>query len=134
MNLWHRIANGLYQIKMITISMKIEANYVYRAELERVVDGDTVDMLVDCGFSIYTGQRLRLYGINTPEIRGAERPAGLAAKEYVINRFSEAEDVVIRTIRDKKGKYGRYLAVIYLDGVNLNEELVREGHAERKEY
>ncbi len=109
-------------------------NYIYRAELERVVDGDTVDMRVDCGFSISTGQRLRLYGINTPEVRGAEREAGLAAKEYVINRFSEAEEVVIRTIRDKKGKYGRYLAVIYLDGVDLNEELVQVGHAERKDY
>ena len=64
--------------------MSVEADYVYRAELEWVVDGDTVDMRVDCGFSIYTGQRSRLYGINTPKVGGVERPEGLAAKEYVI--------------------------------------------------
>jgi len=55
-------------MKIMRRSMSVEANYVYQAELERVVDGNTVDMRVDCGFSIYTGQRLRLYGINTPEV------------------------------------------------------------------
>jgi micrococcal nuclease len=114
--------------------MNPEVNYTYRATLSKVVDGDTVDLYVDCGFGIYTKQRLRLYGINTPEIRGSQRPQGLAAKEYVIKRFAETQEITVRTIKDRKGKYGRYLAIIYLDGENLNEELVTEGHAERVNY
>ena len=91
--------------------------YIYKAIVDRVVDGDTFDCIVDLGFNIIAKMRFRLRNINTPEIRGKEREEGLIVKEYV-KGLIENKEVLIETF--KLGKYGRYIVEIYLDN---NEEL-----------
>ena len=109
--------------------------YHYSAEVTRVVDGDTVDAFVDLGFDMHSKQRVRLYGINTPEVRTrdkAEKKAGLAAmarlQEMLRERKNKCE---IKTRLDRKGKYGRVLGVIYVDDCDLNAKLIKEGHAKK---
>ena len=112
--------------------------YQYKAKLIRVVDGDTVDALIDCGFSTFKKERIRLYGINTPECRTRdkkEKVKGLAAKA----RLKEGKNqFIVETSIDKKGKFGRLLGVLYRDEesannkvLSYNESLVTEGHAVR---
>lgn len=109
--------------------------YTYKARLDRVVDGDTVDVVIDLGFDIFHKCRCRLYGINTPESRTKdlqEKERGLAAKAYVVDWFNWNKDCYIQTQKDGKGKYGRILAKIYADEemtVCLNEQLIDSGHA-----
>ena len=107
--------------------------YHYSAEVTRVVDGDTVDAFVDLGFDMHSKQRVRLYGINTPECRTrdkVEKVAGLAAKARLKEMLKENKNkCVIKTRLDKKGKYGRVLGVLYVDDKDLNKALVKEGHA-----
>ena len=82
--------------------------YKYRAKLRRVVDGDTVDVTVDLGFSIKYDCRIRLKGINAPESRTKdlkEKVKGIAAKER-LHELLEDEELIICTHLDKKGKYG----------------------------
>ena len=109
--------------------------YHYSATVTRVVDGDTVDVLVDLGFDIYAKQRVRLYGINTPECRTrdlVEKAAGLKAKARLKCLLHENKNkCIIETRLDKKGKYGRVLGVLHIDKTNLNKTLVAEGHAKR---
>lgn len=62
----------------------------------------------------------------------SERPAGLVAKDFVKELMDKAKEVLVTT--KKTGKYGRYIATVYLDGINLNEQLIKEGMAERVEY
>ena len=117
-----------------------EPQFTYRCTLDRVVDGDTIVVNVDLGFGTWVHDAyLRLYGINTPELRGDERDAGLAAKQFVIDRIGHDVFIVIDTIKsNNKGKYGRYLAIVwYLDGAemrNLNQELLDNGHAVEVSY
>ena len=109
--------------------------YEYSAEVLRIVDGDTVDVLIDCGFSTFRKERVRLYGINAPESRTRdkeEKVRGLAAKarlEELINLTSSK--IIIKTELDKKGKYGRILGVLWDEDKkkNFNQMLVSEGHA-----
>jgi micrococcal nuclease len=104
--------------------------YLYRGTVLRVVDGDTVDIELDLGFSLSFKQRFRLYAINAPELRGAEREAGIKSKE-ALQEMIEGKKVLIRTYKDKQGKYGRYLAYIYScdDEICINDEMVVKGYA-----
>ena len=109
--------------------------YEYYAELRRVVDGDTVDVTIDCGFNMHVKERVRLLGINTPECRTRdleEKAKGLAAKDRLIDILASwGNKMVIRTSIDKKGKFGRLLGeLINKDGdQNANQMLLEEGHA-----
>jgi len=109
--------------------------YEYKCQLLRVVDGDTIDVLIDVGFSTFRKERVRLYGINAPESRTRnleEKKRGLASKARLKDILkSFGKDFLIKTEIDKKGKYGRILGVIYdLDKLkNANAMLVSEGHA-----
>ena len=114
--------------------------YEYKAKITRVVDGDTVDALIDCGFSIFRQERIRLYGIDAYESRTRdkeEKKKGLAAKARLKELVKEGKSlVIVRTEIDKKGKFGRLLGRIYhplefgqLGGLSYNEILVKEGHA-----
>ena len=109
--------------------------YHYSAEVTRVVDGDTVDAFVALGFDMHSKQRVRLYGINTPEVRTrdkAEKKAGLAAMARLQEMLRESKNkCVIKTRLDRKGKYGRVLGVIYVDDCDLNAKLIKEGHAKK---
>ena len=114
--------------------------YHYNATLVRVVDGDTVDAMIDLGFDIKVKKRIRLAGINAPESRTrnkVEKKLGLAAKERLIELMEGAANVF--DLESKEiGKYGRILGVIYINKLSgkdtitqacINEMLVSEGHA-----
>ncbi len=111
--------------------------YLYKATVTRVVDGDTVDLEVDLGMNIFVKERVRLARINTPETYGVKKDseeykAGIKAKERLIE-LVENKQVAIETIKDKKGKYGRYIAELYVfeeDWFSVNTLLLDEGLAE----
>ncbi len=110
--------------------------YQYKANVDRVVDGDTIDLIIDLGFKITTHQRIRLAGINTPEIYSVkmdseEYQKGMAAKLFVEKRLAANNNEVIVETTKLTGKFGRYIGTIRLadSQVSLNEELVNEGHA-----
>jgi len=107
--------------------------YYYSAKIIKVYDADTVTAIVDCGFSIKLKIRVRLHGINAPEVRGKERPEGLKSRDYLRSLILN-KNVIIETIKDKKGKYGRYIGTIHLDGKNINELLVENKYAVKKDY
>jgi micrococcal nuclease len=111
--------------------------YHYKALITAAYDGDTVTAEIDLGLKIaIKGEKLRLHRINAPEMRGDEKLAGKASRDYLRSRIL-GKEVILETIKDKQGKYGRYLAEIWLeeDGaiVNINDELVAKGFAEYHE-
>ena len=104
--------------------------YVYRALIVSVYDGDTVRADIDLGFGFWASRRpLRLAGIDAPEIRRPTLQAGRAARDY-LRRLVLGKDVLVRTC--KPGKYGRWLAEIYLDQRHVNQLMVTAGHAVSK--
>jgi micrococcal nuclease len=112
--------------------------YWYKAKCLKIVDGDTIDILLDLGLNIFKKERVRLFGIDTPETFGVKKGSeeylkGMESKNFVED-FIKGQDLVVQTIKDKTGKYGRLLVKIYIDDVCLNEELVKNGLAERKDY
>ena len=107
--------------------------FTYTAKIIKVYDGDTVTAKIDCGFHLNFTEKVRLYGINAPELRGKERPEGLKARDYLRELILDKE-VTIKTIKDRKGKYGRYLGEIFIGTVNINKKLVKKGHAVFKKY
>jgi micrococcal nuclease len=111
--------------------------YEYKATLIRVIDGDTIDLSVDMGFKMKTEQRIRLAGIDTPEIwrrkhTSEEYKKGMKAKKYVEKRLSENDNILIIRTSKGTGIYGRYIADILLadSDISLNEELLQKGYAE----
>ncbi|MFD0835358.1 thermonuclease family protein [Mariniflexile aquimaris] len=102
--------------------------YNYKAKIIDVYDGDTVTAIVDLGFLHFQEMKLRLYGIDTPELRGAEKQAGIVVRDLVREMILNKE-VEIHSYKDKQGKYGRYLANIIVDGLDINKWLVDNGHA-----
>lgn len=106
--------------------------YEYKAIIKKVYDGDTVTLDIDVGFDVWIkNQRVRLLYINAPEIRGEERPEGLISKQRLLELIPIGSDVIIKTKRDRKGKYGRYLVEIFpLDSeISCNEILLNENLA-----
>ena len=106
--------------------------YEYKATIRRVVDGDTVDVTLDLGFNILYNSRIRLLGINTPESRTRdleEKKRGLAAKERVKELCPVGSTIMVQTVKDGRGKFGRILGVLWANDVSVNELLVEEGHA-----
>lgn len=106
--------------------------YTYNYKVTRVIDGDTIEGTVDLGFDVSVKLRIRLADVDTPEIfrpkSEAERALGLKAtkfvEEQVLNKY-----VILKTIKDKKGKYGRYIGYIYHNlesNQSLNELLVEK--------
>lgn len=102
--------------------------YNYKAKIIAVYDGDTVTAVVDLGFLHSQEMKLRLYGIDTPEMRGVEKVEGKKVRDIVREMILDKE-VEIHSYKDKQGKYGRYLATIIIDGLDLNKWLVDNGHA-----
>ena len=107
--------------------------FVYLARITKCVDGDTVDAEISLGCNVYITERCRLFGINKKETYGVKKDSeeykeGMIAKEWLQNRI-EGKEVMIRTHKDKKGKYGRYLAEIFIGEKSINNEMVEKGLA-----
>jgi micrococcal nuclease len=122
--------------------------YIYKAYLIRVVDGDTVDLIIDLGFDTSRKERFRLYGIDAPEMR---TEAGKAARAWLWDVLQPLEPIYVQTIqletKAKRDKYGRFLAVLYDDLGNIeanrlmktlvrpasiNARMITEGHAKER--
>ena len=113
--------------------------YIYRGKLERVVDGDTIDALIDVGFDIWIKKRIRYSGIDTWESRTRdldEKKKGLAAKARNKELLKEisSKSGYFRLKSHGVGKYGRVLGEIFIEDSegkqwNINETLIAEGHA-----
>lgn len=107
--------------------------YTYRAVVDKIVDGDTIKVTLDLGFTVYWKSSCRFYGINTPEIRSKnieEKAKAIQAKEYVIGCLPLGTEIIVhsRTL----DKYGRPLVDIYYGenfSKHLNQELLNEGLA-----
>tara|TARA_R110000824_G_scaffold146364_1_gene315165 strand:- start:2 stop:355 length:354 start_codon:yes stop_codon:yes gene_type:complete len=108
--------------------------YTYTITLDRVIDGDTVDAMIDLGFDVHIKKRIRFMGINTPESRTRdleEKARGLAAKDRVKELLEECDCITLQS--HGSGKYGRCLGELFIElndeTVNLNQLLISEGHA-----
>jgi micrococcal nuclease len=118
----------------MTDTKKTFTLYNYRASVVGVYDGDSVTLDIDLGLGIWSkGQKCRLLGIDTPEIRGEERIEGLKSKQRLCELIL-GKQVAVETYRDRTGKYGRWLVTIWdlddeLGWVNINELLLSEGYA-----
>ena len=128
--------------------------YQYRAVIKKVVDGDTLEIDIDLGLLVWIhSEKVRLLGVNTPEVYGVKKDSpewveGNKASIFVKTVLKEKDEVIIETVKDKKEKYGRYLAVVYimidesyiagLSGIRnmgnyycLNDILIEKGFAEK---
>ena len=110
--------------------------YEYRVKrVIKIVDGDTIDVIIDLGFDILFASRVRLAGIDTPESRTTdkvEKALGLEAKEYLKKNLKDAKSVVIRTEKmDSSEKYGRILGWVYINGESesVNNKMINDGYA-----
>ncbi len=107
-------------------------DFSYRVnKVTKVVDGDTIDVVIDLGFDIMYKSRVRLFGIDTPESRTrdkVEKKYGLLAKQFLKDHLKGK--IVIKTHKDNEtGKFGRILGEIFVDGININELMCKKGHA-----
>ena len=102
----------------------------YKAKIKRFVDGDTVDVDIDLGFGIVlVKQRIRLYGIDTPESRTRDKEEkfyGKLAAQFLKDQCKKGSCITLRTHLDMKGKFGRILGEIIVDGVNINQLMIEE--------
>ena len=117
--------------------------YEYKALVERVVDGDTIDVIIDLGFKTWKKVRVRMEGINTPESRThdlEEKKRGLAAKDRLVEILELNNNECVLQVSGV-GKFGRAIASVYVDTlspasekssmttINVNKQLIEEGHA-----
>ena len=111
--------------------------YEYGCKVTRVVDGDTIDVDLDLGFDIIYKCRVRLYGIDTPESRTRnkdEKVRGKLAAKFLKDAISNGKNVILQTqLKDSKGKFGRVLASVVVDGININQKMVTNHLAVRYE-
>ena len=103
--------------------------YEYAARVGSVYDGDTVRTDIDLGFGVWLqNQKIRLFGINAPEMRGDDREKGQLSRDWLRDQLKKGP-LTLQTIRDRKGKYGRWLGRLVVNGVDLNQKMVDEGLA-----
>jgi len=102
--------------------------YEYSCRVNKVVDGDTIDVTLDLGFDILHKCRVRLYGIDTPESRTRdkdEKARGKLAAKFLQDAINNGKKIVLQSkLKDSKGKYGRVLGAVIVDGVDINEKMV----------
>ncbi len=112
--------------------------YHYTAQVQSVYDGDTCRVDIDLGLGIWLrNEKLRLVRINAPEMTGPDKARGVASRDF-LRELIDGREIIIETLKDRRGKYGRYLAEIWMeqDGVwsNVNDALVAAGHAVYQAY
>jgi len=133
--LFNRFSFNIRKKDLIMIPNKL---YHYRAIVVGVYDGDTINVNIDLGLSTWiNNEKLRLARINAPELKGKERPKGLKSRDFLRDLLMNKK-VIIQTIKDRKEKYGRYLAEVWLEEngkfINVNDLMVEKKLAVYKKY
>lgn len=107
-----------------------KTNYLYNAKVTKIVDGDTIDAMVDLGFTVFVKIRFRLAGLDTAEMNSSDpnlRAEAKKAKQFLVDLILDKDVTIESTELDK---YGRWLAIVHLhNGTCINEELISEGLA-----
>ena len=109
-----------------------ETIFAYRARALNVVDGDTVDLFIDLGFRMTSTQRVRLLGVNTPELHSPDlsvRERAVAAKQFLMSMLLIGGDWPLIVQTAKSDSFGRWLADIWVAGTHVNNALLEKGHA-----
>lgn len=109
-------------------------DFSYRInKVTKVIDGDTIDVIIDMGFDILYKSRVRLFGIDTPESRTRnleEKKRGLISKKFLTDKIKSAKKLTIKTHKGSEtGKFGRILGEVFADGINLNLQMCEDGYA-----
>ena len=130
---------------MKKIFANYEELYTYKAKVIKAYDADTVTLVIDLGLDTFREESVRLARIDAPEVRGEEREAGLISRDALREKIVSKE-VLIRTYRDKTGKYGRFIVEIFLPYtiitetsgesglINISDWLVENKYAEYRDY
>lgn len=119
--------------------MQTKQLYYYKAIVVGVYDGDTITVNIDLGLNIWVNnEKIRLVRIDAPELRGTSRNKGLKSRDF-LRELLLNKKVLIQTIKDRKEKYGRYLAEVWLETspdkfVNVNDLMVEKKFAVFKKY
>ena len=111
--------------------------YEYKCHVTKIVDGDTIEVIMDLGFNIFHGCKVRLRGIDTPESRTRnldEKARGILAKNYLKTAIEYNDDqdkkIIIKTYKENsKGKFGRVIGEVWVNGININEDMINAYHA-----
>jgi micrococcal nuclease len=124
--------------KKINLISKDAELFHYTAQVQSVYDGDTCRVDIDLGLGSWIhNEKLRLVRINAPEMTGPKKKQGEASRDF-LRELIDGQEIIIETIKDRRGKYGRYLAEIWIekDGlwININDTLVAAGHAVYQKY
>lgn len=113
--------------------------YHYKAVVKSVYDGDTCTVDIDLGLNTWVkNEKLRLYRINAPEVTGRQKASGIKSRDFLKSLILD-KTVLIQTIKDKKEKYGRYLAEVWIRDekgkmINFNDLMVSKGFAKYQKY
>ena len=114
--------------------------YHYKGKVLEIYDADTIRVELNLGFGIVwrgsdnRGVEIRLFGLNAPEMRGTDKILGTVSRDKLREQIL-GKEITLKTIKDNKEKYGRYLGIIIKeDGTNINDWLISEGLAEKKDY
>lgn len=108
--------------------------YRYHATVDQHTDGDTIVLMIDLGLNSFVKEPVRLNRINAPEVKGVEKLLGKAAHEYLKILLPIGMRIQVQTIKDRKEKYGRYLAEVWTESGNVSDLMVHAGHAAYKSY
>ena len=104
--------------------------YEYKiSKIHNIYNGDTITVDIELGFGIVKKEKFRLALINTPELRGDDRENGLISRDWLRERLGSAEEIIIKTFKDRKGKYGRYIGELFIDDISVNKQMIAEGLA-----
>lgn len=101
--------------------------YIYKATVTGVYDGDTITVDIELGFyTVLRDQKIRLYGVNAPEMKGADKLKGMEVRDWVRKEIL-GKEIILKSIKDKQEKYGRLLGIImYGKNDTLNENIETE--------
>jgi len=124
--------------KTLNLISKDAELFHYTAFVQSVYDGDTCRVDIDLGLGIWIrNEKLRLVRINAPEMTGSDKALGMASRDF-LRGLIDGREIIIETVKDRRGKYGRYLAEIWIQQeecwVNVNDTLVAAGHAIYQDY
>ncbi len=124
--------------KKLNLISKDAELFHYNAAVQSVYDGDTCRVDIDLGLGIWIrNEKLRLVRINAPEMTGDDKVLGTASRDF-LRGLIDGQEIIIESVKDRRGKYGRYLAEIWIQQdecwININDALVAAGHAVYQEY